>query len=43
MDLHDWPSRIRVLSIPVAILLLVAGLAVLACWLGVWVLIAQRL
>jgi hypothetical protein len=43
MDLHDWFSRARVFSVSPASWLLVVFVAILTCWLGVTVMIAQRL
>jgi len=43
MDLHDWFSRARVFSVSPATWLLVVFVAILTCWLGVTVMIAQRL
>jgi hypothetical protein len=43
MDLHDWFSRARVFSVSTATWLLVVLVAVFTCWLGVTVMIAQRL
>lgn len=43
MDPYDWFSRARVFSVSTAIWLLIVFVVFLTCWLGVWVMIAQRL
>jgi hypothetical protein len=43
MDPSDWLSRARVFSLSTAIWFLVVFVAFLTCWLGVWVMLAQRL
>jgi hypothetical protein len=43
MELYDWFTRARVFSVATALWLLVVCVAVLTCWLGAWVMIAQRL
>jgi len=43
MNFHEWLSHVRVFSIPAAICFVVVMFVMLTCWLGTWVMLAQRL
>jgi hypothetical protein len=43
MNFYEWLSHARFISIPTAICILLVSIIVLTCWLGTWVMLAQRL
>jgi hypothetical protein len=43
MNFHDWLSHLRHFSDPTAICFLIIAFVMLTCWLGTWLMLAQRL